>query len=254
MNHAEITPVVLTFNEQDNIARCLASLHWAERIVVLDSGSSDDTEWICRSNPRVDFHKRAFDRHADQWNAALAHVESPWVLSLDADYIVTDDWVKEANAMPFEKADSGFRIPLAYCVLGQRLRASLLPPRICLFRKDRGHYVQDGHTQDLVLEGTCGTFCAPILHDDHKPFSRWWRNQQKYAALEAEKLEGISWRKLSPQDRLRKLTPLAPLAVAVFCLLGKGLLFEVPHGWIYTSQRVLAEVLLLRERIRTILF
>jgi glycosyltransferase involved in cell wall biosynthesis len=254
MNPADITPVILTWNEEANIARTLEALHWAERIVVLDSGSTDETEWICRSNPRVDFRTRPFDRHADQWNAALALAETPWVLSLDADYVVTKAWMEESNALPSEPSEAGFRIPLAYCVQGHPLRASLLPARICLFHKVRGHYVQDGHTQDLVLEGTCGTFSSPILHDDRKPFVRWWSNQQKYAALEAEKLAGLSWGKLSPQDRLRKLTPLAPPAVALFCLLGKGLIFAVPHGWIYTTQRVLAEVLLLRERIRTVLF
>ena len=116
------------------------------------------------------------------------------------------------------------------------------------------HVLEDGHTQNLVLKGTCGTFSSPILHDDRKPFTRWWLNQKRYARQEAEKLNRMPWALLSPQDRLRWSTPFAPMAVAFYCLVVKGLGLDVPHGWIYSSQRVLAEVLLLRERIRTILF
>lgn len=242
-----ITPVILTSNEEDNIARTLAALHWAERIVVLDSGSTDDTAWICRSNPRVDFHVRAFDRHAAQWNAALDLATTPWVLTLDADYRVTGELAGEISRLP-EDDIPGYRIPLAFCIGGKPLRASLLPPRICLFRRDRGHYIQDGHTQDLVLDGTPGNLDSPILHDDRKPRARWLANQKRYAALEAAKLAATPWSALAPQDRLRKWTPLAPLAVLLWCLLPKGLLLDFPAGWRYTTQRVEAEWMLLRER------
>ncbi|MDX6766259.1 MAG: glycosyltransferase family 2 protein [Candidatus Methylacidiphilales bacterium] len=250
MKPAEVTPVILTWNEEANIARTLEALHWAERIVILDSGSTDETEAICRSNPRVDFHVRKFDRHADQWNAGLSLVRTPWVLALDADYRLGPEFPGEMERLDPDAGIDGYRVPLLFCQGGHPLRASLLPPRICLFRTGRARYRQDGHTQDLQLDGPCGTMTAPILHDDRKPFSRWWSNQLKYAALEADKLRESPWHELSPQDRLRKATPLAPLAVAAYCLLIKGLWLDFPAGWLYTGQRFLAECLLLSARLR----
>jgi glycosyltransferase involved in cell wall biosynthesis len=244
MNLADITPVILTFNEEVNIARTLEHLHWAENIIVLDSGSTDDTAWICQSNPRVQWHQRAFDTHSNQWNAATALAPTDWILALDADYIVPEELWKELTTLDTSRGPWGYRIRLDFCIRGRPLRASLLPPRICLFHRAHARYVQDGHTQDLQLEGPAGTLVHAIWHDDRKPFSRWWSNQKKYAALEAVKLRTSCWSTLSPQDKLRKATPFSPLAVAAWCLLGKGLVFDLPWGWIYTGQRVLAEAAL----------
>src|SRR4051812_32909684 len=85
----EITPVILTFNETANIRRVLEHLTWARRIVVVDSGSTDDTLAIARSFPNVAVFERPFDSHANQWNYALSLSETDWCLSLDADYVVS---------------------------------------------------------------------------------------------------------------------------------------------------------------------
>jgi len=253
MNSTDITPVVLTFNEQDNIARCLASLHWAERVVVLDSGSTDETEWICRSNPRVEWHTRPFDSFAGQWNHARTLVNTPWMMAMDADYILPDHFTEKLSLLDDDDIVA-WSVPFIYCINGQPLRASILPPRLTLFRPQSVHVLEDGQTQTFVPQGGTGVVSCPIRHDDRKPFARWWLNQKRYARQEAEKLNRLPWALLSPQDRLRWSTPFAPMAVAFYCLFVKGLGLDVPHGWIYTSQRVLAEVLLVRERIRTILF
>jgi glycosyltransferase involved in cell wall biosynthesis len=243
MNLADITPVILTFNEEVNIARTLEHLHWAERIIVLDSGSTDDTAWICQSNPRVQWHQRPFDTFAGQWNYGRSLVRTPWMLALDADYLVPAATVEAFRLLETGDA-AGFRIPFRYCIHGHPLRATLLPPRITLFRPEQTVVVEDGHTQQMQVNGTVRDLNATIWHDDRKPFSRWWSNQKKYAALEAVKLRNSCWSTLSPQDKLRKATPFSPLAVAAWCLLGKGLVFDLPWGWMYTGQRVLAEAAL----------
>src|SRR6188508_2232450 len=87
MNTDEITPIVITYNEEPNIGRCLAGLTWARRIVVVDSGSTDRTLDICSGFSQVEVLRRPFDSFAQQCNFALSHVASEWALSLDADYI-----------------------------------------------------------------------------------------------------------------------------------------------------------------------
>ena len=63
-----ITPVILTFNEEPNIEATLSSLSWARKIVVVDSGSSDRTAEIARSFGNVWWFVRTFDSHAAQWS------------------------------------------------------------------------------------------------------------------------------------------------------------------------------------------
>ena len=89
---AQITPVVLTYNEAANIGRVLARLTWADRVVVLDSFSTDETESIASGYPNVTFQQRRFDTHANQWNFGLREtgIGTPWVLALDADYVLPE--------------------------------------------------------------------------------------------------------------------------------------------------------------------
>ena len=81
----KLSVVIITFNEERNIARCLSSVrNVADEIVVLDSFSTDRTPEICASHG-VRFYQHAFDGHIEQKNRALTFASFPYVLSLDAD-------------------------------------------------------------------------------------------------------------------------------------------------------------------------
>lgn len=244
MNLADITPVILTYNEEANIGRCVEKLVWAKEIIILDSGSTDRTKEIADSHPTVLWCHRPFDTHPQQWNAALALVQTKWALTLDADYILSKELIEEIRSLSETKELTGWRIPFTFQIHGKSLRQSLLPPRLALFQKNHGNYVQDGHTQDLLLNGTVGLLKNTIYHDDRKPFSRWWESQKKYADLEVEKLLQAPWLQLSPQDKIRRFIILAPFLVVAYTLLIRGCLWDGKAGWIYVCQRFLAEALL----------
>lgn len=238
-----ITPLVITFDEAPNIGRCLEKLRWARRVIVLDSFSTDDTVAIAARFPNTEVHQRQFDDFAAQTNYALDHlsITTGWVLSLDADYILTDELIDElARTAPSDDV-SAFTASFVYVVAGKPLRASLYPPRPVLFRVGSGRYVQDGHAHRLVGEGPTLNLHAPILHDDRKPFVRWLANQRLYARQEAERLRQSGAR--STQDRARLLR-VAPPLVLIYTLFGKGLLLEGWRGWWYALQRTIAESLL----------
>src|SRR5215469_1156659 len=95
----DITPIVITFNEEANIARTLDRLTWARRIVVIDSGSTDATLEIIRSYPQVEVVHRPFDEFASQCNFGIAQVTTNWVLSLDADYELSDVLISELHRL-----------------------------------------------------------------------------------------------------------------------------------------------------------
>jgi glycosyltransferase involved in cell wall biosynthesis len=244
MTLSEITPLILTYNEEPNIARCLERLRWATRVLVLDSGSTDATESLARSFPNVSFLQRPFDDHATQWNHGAAQVTTPWVLALDCDYILEDGFEDELATLEHGTSTTAYRSAFIYAIYGRNLRASLYPPRIVLFRNDKCTFEKDGHTQALRVDGDIDDIRHRIIHDDRKPLTRWLVSQDKYAMLEAEKLSAPRGHGLAIQDRIRRTLVLGPPAVLVYTLLIRGTLFDGFHGWFYAFQRLLAEIIL----------
>ena len=100
----DLTAVVLTKDEEANIGRCLEKLRWVAKVLVLDSGSRDGTERIAKSFPNVEWTTRPFDSFAGQCNYALSRLKSEWVLSMDADYILSEEVIREINhRLPIER-------------------------------------------------------------------------------------------------------------------------------------------------------
>ena len=241
-----ITPVILTYNEAPNIGRTLEKLRWAGDIVVVDSFSNDETLSIISGFPQVRVYQRKFDSHADQWNFAIREtdVTTGWVLALDADYILTDEFIAEVNKLAPGKAASGFRSGFIYCVNGQRLRGTVYPPVTVLYRNGKASYQQDGHTQRVVIDGDIADLRAPILHDDRKPLKHWLLSQDKYMRLEAEKLSRSKWADLGWADRIRKMVVVFPFVVFSYCLFIKGAALDGRAGLYYAFQRMTAESIL----------
>ena len=239
-----ITPLVLTWNEAPNISRCLERLTWARRVVVLDSGSTDETVAIARQFSNVDVLVRPFDDHTSQWNHGIGLVTTPWVLSLDADYVLSEAFIAELGAMPFAEDLDAVYASFRYCILGRPLKASLYPPRAVLFRADRCRYEADGHTQRLVVPGRWSSMQAGIDHDDRKSLDRWFGSQAAYARLEAEKLLSRQAATLGMQDRVRRTGVLGPPAVFFYTLVARLAILDGWPGWYYTLQRTVAETML----------
>src|SRR4051812_1092589 len=116
MELSSITPVILTYNEEANIARVLEKLRWASSIVLIDSGSTDRTQTIAKSFPNVVVVERQFDDHVTQWNYGLAQARTTWVLSLDADYVLSDTFTRELEHLVI--TSNGYEARFRYCVGG----------------------------------------------------------------------------------------------------------------------------------------
>jgi len=238
----KITPVILTYNEATNIERTLKRLNWAKQIIIVDSYSTDNTLEIIKQYPQVKIFQRHFDTHTQQWNYGLEEVTSEWVLSLDADYVLSHELIDEIQKLPFDNGVNGYFVPFKYYVFGKPLQGTLLPPRQALFKKSTAIYVDDGHTQLLKNCGQLSTLKASIYHDDRKPLTRWLQAQDKYMVIEAKKLNLTPVSDLSLGDRLRKTKVLAPSIIFFYCLIINRCILDGWAGWYYTLQRVLAEI------------
>jgi glycosyltransferase involved in cell wall biosynthesis len=239
---ADITLLILTYNEEANIERTLKGVHWARRILVLDSGSTDQTLGILAEHPQVQVEHRVFDNFASQCNFALEFMSTTWILSIDADYLCPPAFEQELLNLPDDV--DGAEASFTYCVNGRRLRSCLYPPRVVLFRRTMGRYVADGHAHRLSTTGKIVRLSTPILHDDRKPLSRWIDDQTRYADLEVAKLQSHSRNELNWKDQLRKRILFAAPAMFLYCLIVKGLILDGWPGIYYSMQRTYAELLL----------
>lgn len=244
MDLAKLTILVLTYNEAPNIARSLAKLGWARQVLVVDSYSTDETLEILGQYENVRVFQRKFDTHALQWNFGLRNVESEWVLTLDADYVLSEGLIDELAQLSERQMADGYYISFKYCVFGVPLRSTILPPRLALFRKASGAYVDDGHTQLLKFNGQFASLNHSIYHDDRKPLKRWLWAQNRYVILEHGKLRDSSSAEEKLQDRLRRAKVVAPLVTLTYCLILRRGVLDGWGGLYYAYQRTLAEVLL----------
>ena len=243
----DITPIVIAYNEEANIARTLDRLMWARRILVIDSGSTDRTLDIVRSYARAEVVHRSFDEFASQCNFGIAQVTTNWVLSLDADYELSDELVTELHCLCPDAATAGYQARFVYRVFGRPLRGTLYPPRTVLYRRDKARYQNEGHGHRVIVAGNVVPLGGVIFHDDRKPLARWFAAQQRYAHVEAEHLMASDRNALGRADRIRLAVWPAPFAVFIYALILKGCLLDGWPGWYYALQRLVAETMLALE-------
>ena len=238
-----ITPVLLTYNERENIIRTLSHLAWAKDIVVVDSGSTDGTLTLLAKFPKVRVFNRRFDTHANQWRYAVENTQiaTDWVLRLDADYQLSDVLISEIAELTPDPSISAYRVGFTYAVFSQNLRGSLYPPNTLLLRRSCFSVHDRGHTEAWEVYGTIGTLNGRVIHDDWKPTKQWVEGQARYWQLEIESMQ--LW-KPGPVRWLRFWPPLMPIAVFLYCLFGKGLILNGRAGIFYALQRTVSEAIL----------
>ncbi len=244
-----IIPIIITFNEIDNIERTLNALKWAKKVIVVDSFSDDGTVEYCQSQTNVQLVQREFDGFANQCNYALDLVDADsWVLSLDADYVLTEELQKELSDLSAKEqtpeCPNGYTASFLYAIDGNVLNGSLYPPRKVLYQRKHAVYEQDGHAHRVKVEGKVAPLNGKIIHDDRKPYKRWLASQYGYANKEKQKLQSMPFSALSTIDKVRRIPGLAPLMVVPYLLFAKGLMFSGKPGMVYLKQRVQAEWIL----------
>ena len=240
---ADVTPVLLTFNEEPNLPRTLESLAWASTIVIVDSGSTDRSEAIARAFPRVRWIVRPFDSHGRQWTFAIQEtgIDTPYVLALDADYSVLPTFVDEMREALGDDHLAGGVAGFDYRIDGVSLSGSVYPAKLVLFKRTAVRISQPGHSQEFSIDGRIHHFRARLVHDDRKPLERFVAAQLQYSRLELARLRenrGGRW-----QDRLRS-SGWMPLVAGVGAYVRSGGPFRGRAALKYAYERAMFECLL----------
>ena len=236
--------LVLTKNEEPNIKRVLEKLTWLEKVLVLDSFSTDATLEIVRGFTNTVIVQRPFDSFASQCNYGLSLIDSKWVLSIDADYVLTDEFIEETKQNILRTDKVAYLTEFKFLVFGQALSKDNTTPRPVLFLKESGSYYNDGHAHRLAIKGETGKYKSVILHDDRKSLDIWFSNQAGYSIKETKKLMTSPNEDLPLSGKLRKNMVIAPFIVFFYSLFVQGLIFNGWKGWHYTLQRTMVEIMM----------
>ena len=249
----DITPSILTHNEEANIERVISRLKWASRIIVVDSFSTDSTLDILRKHQNVEIYKKKFNSFHEQCEFGIEKVKTEWAFPIEADYIISDEFIKEISSMPAIPDENGFWVRRIFCIDGVPLRCSILPSQIVLFRKDKAVYYQDGHGHRPKIDGMTGMLKNPIYHDDRKPFKRWLANQEIYSSQEAKKITQTAFKDLRISDKLRRTIIFMPFIMPIYILLLRGGIFEGKRAFYYAYLRTYYEIML-SSKIKNLTF
>ncbi len=186
---ADLTVVILTKNEEQNLRKCVESLRGvARRVVVVDSGSTDRTVEIARElDAEACFHP--FESHSTQFNWALKQVSTTWVMKLDADEELTAELAQEIE----EKLDclpehvSGVILHRRVYFMGRWLKHGGKYPELLLRIFRVGHGMSEERMMDehlIVTDGDVVTFAHDFLDDNRKTLEWWVGKHNWYSGRE----------------------------------------------------------------------
>jgi len=185
-----VSIVVLTKNEERHLPDCLASLAWADELIVLDSLSTDRTVEIARSHGAT-VHQRPFRDYADQRNAALKLITHDWVFFVDADERVTPALAAEVRSVMQAGPAVGYWVPRHNYIFGKRMDHTGWFPdyQLRLFRRDKGTYDPAREVHELVvLDGPEGYLENPLIHLNYETLSEFRARQERYTDYDARML------------------------------------------------------------------
>lgn len=188
---AGVSVVMIVKNEAGRIRTCLESVRWADELVVVDGQSRDGTNAICREYGARVFAREMTAGFGEQKNFAVAQATQPWVLSLDADEVVTETLRRQIeDVVRCADACDGYRIPRLTWFLGRPIRhCGWYPaPVLRLFRRARGRFNDALVHEEVVVDGSVGDLDADLLHYSYESIADHLRKLDLYTSLDARML------------------------------------------------------------------
>ena len=184
-----ISVVIIARDEEKNIARCLKSVRWADELIVVDTGSSDETPKIAESlGARL--YRIEWTGFGDAKRFGVEKASEGWVLSLDADEEITDVLASEITEAVKGDHFAGYYIPRRTSFMGRWIRHSRWYPDyvLRLFRKEAGSFTSSLVHEKAQIEGNVGRMKSPILHYSYPDVETYMRKLETYTSLAAREL------------------------------------------------------------------
>jgi glycosyltransferase involved in cell wall biosynthesis len=194
----QITVIVATKNEAVNIEKCLRDLARAERIVVVDSFSTDGTPDIAKTLGAeiLNFSYTGGYPKKRQWALDILDISTPWTMMIDADEEVTPELWQEVESVLNTTQYSAYLVCKQFHFMGKRFRfGGFSHSAVALFRTGRARFEQTAgnlpNGQDMevhermIVDGEIGRLNHPLRHNDYKGLHAYLDRHNKYSTWEA---------------------------------------------------------------------
>jgi len=162
-----LSVIIITKNEENNITECLASVAWADEIIVVDNNSTDNTVALCRKFTDKIIITKDWPGFGLQKKRALDQASGEWILSIDADERVPQALQDEIKQAIDANKKAAYRIPRLSQYCGRWIKHSGWTPDyvLRLFRRDNAQFSEDiVHEQVILLQGELGSLKTPLEH------------------------------------------------------------------------------------------
>ena len=183
-----VTAIIPTYNEEECILNAIASVQFADEVLVVDSYSTDKTVKLAQSKG-AKIIQRDYNYSASQKNWAIPQAKHPWILLIDADETVPVALKIEIQSiLKSEPKESGFYIYRKNFFLGQKIKYSgwQRDKVIRLFKRDECAY-EDRHVHaEIVSSGKIGFLKHKIIHNTYKNFNHYLSKIERYAEWQSK--------------------------------------------------------------------
>ena len=184
-----LTALIITYNEEGNMASVLENLNFANEILVVDSFSTDRTIEIASTFKNVKVIQHPFKNYAEQRNYAISLASNPWLLFIDADERLTPALMKEiAQILQQNDSHSAYYFYRTFMFKNTKLHFSgwQTDKIFRLFKKEKAQYtLQKIVHEKLVVNGTTGKLKNKLIHFSYKDYSSYKQKMVYYGKLKA---------------------------------------------------------------------
>lgn len=183
----KLSVIIIAKDEAHNIQRCLESVKWADEIIVLDSGSTDNTITICQKYTEK-VYSTDWPGYGAQKARALEKATCDWVLSIDADEQVSDALAKKIqHLLKTDSTHSGIQLPIQLIFLNRKIKyANGSSKHLRLFKRTAAKFTESIVHEDLIIDGDIGNWNTPIYHYSFANIYQLVNKMNHYTNLVAE--------------------------------------------------------------------
>ncbi len=183
-----VTATIITYNEEDRIVECLASLSCCDKVIVVDSGSADNTRELAMAQG-AHVIERPWEGYSKQKNFAAAEAQNDWILSIDADERLSIELANEIVAWKAKNhSAAAFSMPRRVFYLGRWIKHSGWYPdrKVRLYNRRFCRWEGDFVHESLKVDGTIGPFKSDLLHFPYRDWNDHLARIARYTDLAAK--------------------------------------------------------------------
>ncbi len=188
----KLSVVIIVLNEEENLPRTLDAISWADEILVVDSGSTDDSELICSRYPKCRVIKQAFLGYGPQKRFAVEQASHDWILSIDADEVLDDEMQESIKGLMQEGPDqrAGYYLSRRLAFMGREFRhGKESGSRILrLFDRRKANYTTAAVHEKVEVAGPTGNIAGTLIHYSYTDLADYFRKFNEYTSLMARQM------------------------------------------------------------------